>query len=276
MRPALHMLDALAAQLLFKARRAPPRRVLAPLIGEDLARCAVVSNRPRERLQHQSAPLVVRHHQAHQISRVIIQERRHVHPLLAPQKKREQIRLPQLIGLGALKAPLRGLRPRLCPHSRRRKPLLLQHPAHRRLRGPDPEEAPHHVPDPAAAGLRLGTLCLQHRLAPRVRLHRLPPLGRANRPRYQRGPSARPILPRPLRHRGVRNPKLLRHPRRRQLLIHNHRRRRHHHVQRPCASRPMLRAVLPLRPSLIRLRLHLFTPLGLGVCPIGGQVLSGF
>ena len=49
---------------------------------------------------------MVRHHETHQVARVVIQERRHVHPLMAPKKEREQIRLPQLVGLGALKAPL--------------------------------------------------------------------------------------------------------------------------------------------------------------------------
>ena len=115
MRPALHMLNPLPAQLLLEARRAPPRRVLAPLVGQDLPRRAVVGNRPRERLQHERAPLVVRHHETHQVPRVIIQERRHVHPLLAPEQEGKEIRLPQLIRLGALEAPLRRLAPGLHP-----------------------------------------------------------------------------------------------------------------------------------------------------------------
>jgi hypothetical protein len=259
--PALHVGDALAPKLLLKARRAPPRGVLAPLVGQDLPGHPIVGNRPRQRLQNERAPLMVRHHQAHEIARVIVQERRHVHPLLAPQKEGKEIRLPQLVGLGTLKAPLPGPRARL--HRRRRaQPLLPEHPAHRRLRRPDPEEAPHHVPDAPAPGLRLGTLCLEHRLAPRIGLRRLRPLGLAGRPPLQGVPPASPILLRPLQHRRVRNAQLLRYPRRRQLLVDHHGSGRQHHIQRPGASRPVRRDVLHLRPSLIRLRLHLFTPFG--------------
>jgi len=238
-RPALDMLDALAPQLLLKARRAAPSRVLAPLVGQDLPRRPIVGDRPRERLQHQGAPLVVRHHQAHQVPRVIIQERHHVHPLVAPKQEGEQIRLPKLIRLGALEAPLLRLGPRPDQLARLRKAFALQHPAHRGLGCPDPEEASHHVPDAPAPRLGLGALCFQHCLAPRVGLRHLRPLGLAGRPPLQGVPPASPILPRPLRHRGVRNLELLRHPGHRQLLVDHHRRGRPHHVLGPCPSRRM-------------------------------------
>jgi hypothetical protein len=226
----------------------------------------MVGNRPRERLQHERAPLVVRHREAHQVPRVIVQERRDIYPLLAPKQEREQIRLPQLVRLGPLKATPLRLRPRLHTCGRAQ-PLLPQHPAHRRLRRPNAEEAPHHVPNPPAPRLRLDALHFQHRLAPWVRRRPRRPRGWANRPRCQRGPSAHPILPRPLAERRVRYPELLRHPRHWQLLIDHHCSSRHHHVKRPRPSRRMCRTVLHLRPSLIQLRLHLFTPLGLGVFP---------
>jgi hypothetical protein len=65
----------------------------------------------------------------------------------------------------------------------------------------------------------------------------------------------------------VGNLQLLRHPRHRQLLVNHHCSGRHHHIQRPCASRRMRRAVLQLRPSLFRLRLHLCTPFGVRRLP---------
>lgn len=172
MRAALDVPDALAAKLLFKARRAAPGRVLAPLVGQDLARRAVVGDAARKRLQHERAPLVMRHHQAHQVARVIVQERRHVHPLMAPKEKREEIRLPQLVGLGALEALRRRPRPGFRHRAFFDQALLLQHPAHRRVGGPDAEEAPHHVADAPAARLRLGLLCRDHCLTARIALRR--------------------------------------------------------------------------------------------------------
>jgi hypothetical protein len=162
-RPALHVPDALAAQLLFKPRLPPPRGVLAPLVGEDLARRSVVGDPSRECLEHQRAPLVVRHHEAHEVARMVIQKRRHVHPLVPSQQEREQIRLPQLIGLGTLKAPRRGLRPRLRHRTLGLLRLSLQHPAYRRLGGPDAEEAPQHIANAPAPGLRLLALYCEHR-----------------------------------------------------------------------------------------------------------------
>ena len=52
-RSALHVADPLAAQLLFETRLAPPRRVLPPLVGQDLARRTVVRDPARKRLHHQ-------------------------------------------------------------------------------------------------------------------------------------------------------------------------------------------------------------------------------
>ena len=164
MRPALHVPDAMAAKLLLESRLATPRRVLAPLVGEDLARRPVVRDPARERLHHQRAPLMVRHHQAHQVARVIIQERRHVHPLVFPEQKREEVRLPQLIGLRALEAPLLrlGLRPRRLALVRNRR-LRRKHPAHRRLGGPDAKEAREHITNAPAPRLRVLSLHRKHR-----------------------------------------------------------------------------------------------------------------
>jgi hypothetical protein len=172
MRAALHVPDAVAPKLLLKARLAAPGGVLASLVGQDLARGAVVGDPTGKGFEHERAPLVVRHHQAHEIARVIIQERRHVDALVAPKQKREEVRLPQLIGLGALKAPLRRFGPRLRRRSLLRKPFLLEHPAHRRVGGADAKKAPHHVANAPASSLRLGLLRRNHRIAARIALRR--------------------------------------------------------------------------------------------------------
>ena len=280
MRAALDVAYAMAAKLFLKPSLAPPSGVLAPLVGEDLARGAVLGNPAGKCLQHQRAPLVVRHHQAHQIARMVIEERRDVHPLVLPQQEGKEIRLPQLIGLRALEAPRRGLEPRLRRRALLRKPLLLKHPAHGRVGSPNAEEAAHHVTNPAASGLRLGLLRCNHRLAARIALRhrravthrgvRFLREGRTRTPLWitarlaptaprrllQRRSTPCPVLLRPLTNRGVRNPQLTRHLMCRDPFVHHHRSSRHHHVLRP------RRARLPAF-SVLRFRVHSFAPFGL-------------
>jgi hypothetical protein len=169
-RPALDVAHAVAAKLLFEPGLATPGGVLAALVGQDLARGAIVRNAARQRLEHERAPLVVRHHHAHEVARVIVQERRHVDAFMAPQQEREEVRLPELIRLGALEAPIARLRSRLRRRPRRREPLALQHPPHRRVGGADAEEAPHHIANAPAPGLRLLSLHREHRLAASIGL----------------------------------------------------------------------------------------------------------
>lgn len=109
-RPALHVRDALSTQLRLERRRAAPGGVLPTLVGQDLARRAVLGNTPRQRLQHQRAALVMRQRPTHEITRVIIEEGNEVQPLMPAQQEGEQIRLPQLVRLGALEALLPRLR----------------------------------------------------------------------------------------------------------------------------------------------------------------------
>jgi hypothetical protein len=131
--PALDVPDAIPLELLLEVRASTPRRVLPALVGQDLLRCAVIRDATRQRLHHQGALLVMRHHQAHDVSRVVIQERRHVHPLVLAQQEREQVRLPQLVRLGALEAMRRGLGFGARRRALRRHAFRFQHPAHRRL-----------------------------------------------------------------------------------------------------------------------------------------------
>lgn len=284
-RAALHVPDTVAPELLLEPRLTPPGRVLAPLVGQNLARRAIVGDCPRQRLQHKRAPLVMRHHQAHEIARMVIQERRHVHPLMTPEQERKEIRLPELIGLGALKAPLLRLGPRACRRPPLGEPLLPQHPAHRRVGSANAEEAPHHVANAPAPSLRLGLLRRNHRISPRVALrlaltHRdarfgafgaharalwisaRPAAATPGRLLKRRAPTqAIPLHPR--RHGRARNAQLLRHTLRRDPLVNDHRGRRNHHVARPSAAGfPATLVFAPLR-RRIRFRLHSYSPFGL-------------
>jgi hypothetical protein len=247
MRPALHVPDAVAPQLFLEIRRAAPGRVLPPLIRQDLARRAVVSNASGQGLHHQRALLVMRHRQAHQVARVIVQEGRHIHPLVLAQQKSKKVRLPELIGLGTLKTHRLGLRLGLGWLPLLGDALSLQHPAHRRLRRANPEETLHHVPDPPATSLRLLPLHRHDRLAPRIPL--------ALRPRLRLQPlhTASPIPTHPLAQRRVRHRKPARRLIPARLPLHHRPRYRQPDIQRPALAH------LPGPSTCLVSRLHLST-----------------
>lgn len=166
LRPALHVPDAVPPELLLELGLAPPRRVLASLIGQHLARRPVVGNAPPERLHHQRRSLVVRQRVRHHVARAVVHEPRQVQPLVLAQQEREDVRLPQLVGLGALEAPWRVLprarrRPRL-----RNQPLLVQDAAHLRLRDPESLIATDLVPDPPRPEAGVLALDRHDRVAP--------------------------------------------------------------------------------------------------------------
>ena len=165
MRAALHVCDAVALQLRLELGAPAPSGVLAALIGQDLPRRPVVGDAARERLEHQHATLVMRHRKAHEVAGVIVQECRHVDPLVSAQQEREQIRLPQLVRLGTLEV----LHLDLLSHSAlgrlRLDPLGSQHPSHRRLRRADPQKPPHHIADATVPSAR----CLRTRCEDRLR-----------------------------------------------------------------------------------------------------------
>lgn len=261
-RPALHVCDAVPTQLVLKLGRATPRRVLPPLVGEDLARGTIVGDAARQRFQHQRAALVMRHRKAHQIPRVIIEEGSKINPLVPTQQKREQIRLPQLVRLSALEAMLRrpGAMPHLPRDSPRACPFALQHPAHRRLRGTDAEHALHHIANAPAARLRLR--CLQrhdHRTtrfatATWLRLRRARP---GHQPRFP----ARAITLHPLKRRRVRHPQLQGNLICAQVLFNHRTREAHTHLHRPRLSTGARHPVRGSRTPCLVLACHLPTPL---------------
>ncbi len=255
-RPALDMPDAMTLELGLELGIAPPAGVLPALVGQDLARRTILGHATGQGLQHQTALLVMRQCQTHQIARVIVQERRHVQPLVLAQQEREQIRLPQLVRLGSLEPVLTRLR--LGPSSRpgRCQPLLLQHPLHRAGRSPQPEVTPQHIPDAPTPGRWLGTLRRHDRRPPR----RHPGLLRSHPGTAATLQPRRPqtaITPYPLRHRDVRHPEPRRHRMRIAALIHHRSHHRRHHVHRPALPMPPPRPVSSTRPPRLSLGCHL-------------------
>jgi hypothetical protein len=215
-RPALDVPDPLAAQLLLEVRVPAPGHVLAPLVRQHLARRPVLGNPPRQRLQYQRRALVVRHHQGHQVPRVVVHEGGHVQTLMPPQEKREDVRLPELIRLRALESMLGRTRLGHCLGYFLQQTFFVEDPPHRRLRHPQPLEARHHVPDAPRPLFGVLTPGLHHRRTPRILRSPIRPRLRFRRPFFRPPLRVRPVLPvpaRPLRHRRSRDAKGLGHRR---------------------------------------------------------------
>ena len=109
LRPALHVPDAVLAELFFEFRLAAPRGVLPALVRQHFLRRAVLRYPARQRLHHQVRLLVMRERKRHDVPRVVVHEAHEVEPLVLAQQKREDVALPKLIGLRPLEASRRML-----------------------------------------------------------------------------------------------------------------------------------------------------------------------
>lgn len=240
LRPALDVSDAVLAKLFLEFRLAAPHRVLPPLVGEDFLRRAVLRDAARERLHHEIRFLVVRERKRDDVTRVIVHEADEVEPLVLAQQKREDVALPELVGLRALEATRRVLaRPlrRLLLDE----PGLVQDGAHLRLAHAQALEAREHVADPPRAVLGVRLAHLHHGVALGRRLRRR----RRRRTRLARDERVEPAVlveVDPRVDRRERNPEEARHrePRRASL---------HHLLNHP---EPKLDGVRSSRPALQR------------------------
>lgn len=68
LRSRLHVANPFAPQLLLELCLAAPRRVLPAVVGQKLARRAVVGDPAPERLHHELAPLVMRERERHEVA----------------------------------------------------------------------------------------------------------------------------------------------------------------------------------------------------------------
>jgi hypothetical protein len=89
--PALDVPDPILPKPLLEERLAAPRRVLSPLVGQDLLRHTESCDPSLECLQDQRALLVVRQDEAHEEARVVVHEGRQIKPLVASQQKCEDV-----------------------------------------------------------------------------------------------------------------------------------------------------------------------------------------
>lgn len=150
LRSALHVPDAVPSELPLEVRLPAPGRVLPPLIRQHLLGRAVLRDAPREGLHHQLRPLMVGERVRHDEARVVVHEGRQVQPLLPPQQKRENVRLPELVRGRSLEAP-RWMRPSwLLRRSLFEQPLLVEDPPDFSLADAERLEARQDIADPAS------------------------------------------------------------------------------------------------------------------------------
>ncbi len=182
LRPALHVPDAVAPELLLERGLAAPGRVLPALVGEHLRRRPERRDAPLQRLHHEARALVVRDRERDDEAAVVVEERGDVEPLVAPQQEGEDVRLPELVRRGALEAPRRVVSR---PGGRRclgKQPFLVQDAEHLRRRDAERLETAELVADAAGTVLRVRLLRGDDLVAPGVAL---PPRRRRDRLRLE-------------------------------------------------------------------------------------------
>ena len=108
-RSTLDVLDALTFQLGLELRLPPPRRVLATVVRQHLARHAKGSQPALESFHHQLGLLSVRHRVADDEAAAVVHEDGHIEPLVTAQQESEDVRLPKLVRLRPLEAPRQRL-----------------------------------------------------------------------------------------------------------------------------------------------------------------------
>jgi hypothetical protein len=100
-----HLVDAAALAQLRERALAAPRHVLGAVVGQDLLGSAVVGDGSLEDLAHQRSRRARVQPVADDVAAVVVHEGDHVHAAaLALEHEGEQVRLPQMVGLGALEA----------------------------------------------------------------------------------------------------------------------------------------------------------------------------
>jgi hypothetical protein len=98
---------------------------------------------------------MVRQRVADHKARVVVHEGAQVQPLLPPEQKREEVRLPELIRCRPLEAPWWVLTPARRLRLLRDQPLFVQDPTYLALAHAECLQAPQHVSNPARTPVRM-------------------------------------------------------------------------------------------------------------------------
>ncbi len=205
LRSAPDVLDAHPLEHLFELRLAPPHRVLPPVVRQYLGGLPVRGNAALEGFHHQRRFLVMRERVSHHKPAVVIHEHAHVQPLGSPQPKREDVRLPQLVGHRPLEPP-RQVLARNLGRWRLDQSLVVQDPSHRLLRDAQCLEPRQHIADAPRAPALVLLLQRDHLFA----LHGVHRVRRLPRPVRRCSARLEPVRPafakclHPFRHRRLR------------------------------------------------------------------------
>lgn len=191
LRTALAVLDTVTPQSFLKLGLAAPRCVLPTLVGQHLARLAVVRDAALQRFDHETRLLVMRHRPGHEVARVVVHEADEVDALMSAEFEGEDVALPELIRLRALETARRFVA-RLLHLPLWNQPRLVQDATHVRLGHTEPFEASEHIPNPSRPPVRMRFAQLhdlRHRRGRLTRSFLLPFDGcqrRARHPKSQR------------------------------------------------------------------------------------------
>jgi hypothetical protein len=172
LRPTLAVVDAVAPQQLLELGLAAPSSVLPTLIGQHLARMAVLGDAALQRLDDEARLVVMSHRPRHQVSRVVVHEADNVDTLMSPQLEGEDVRLPELIRFRAFEPPNR-LVTRRDHLAFDQQPFLVKDAAHRGLGDAEPLEPSEHIADSPCAPLRVRLSQCDHLVAGHLEV--LPP-----------------------------------------------------------------------------------------------------
>lgn len=101
---ALEVRDSILAKFGLKPTHPPPIGILAPVVGEHLLRWIELADRPAIHLDDGFGRRAAEQIRPHDEARVIVQERDQV-GVTSPKTEGEDVRLPHLVGSGALEEP---------------------------------------------------------------------------------------------------------------------------------------------------------------------------
>jgi hypothetical protein len=147
LRPTRNMSDSVLPQPLLEFGHSTPGAVLPTLISEHLARLTVRGDAALQGLDHQRRALMVSQQMRDHEARVVVHESDQVQPLVASEQEGEDVRLPHLVGLGALEAPRRTRAPVTDCGLRCQQSRLVEDAPHGGRRHPDGLEATQEVAD---------------------------------------------------------------------------------------------------------------------------------
>ena len=155
LRPTSDVTDAVAPKQTLKLSLSAPRRVLRAVVGQNLLGRPEGRDAALEGFQHELRALMVRRRVRNDKTRVVVHEDRQVHPLVASEQKRENVRLPKLIRCRPLESTHRMLSGLSGPRRRLEQPFLMQNATHVRLAHAERRKARQHVSDATRSVIRM-------------------------------------------------------------------------------------------------------------------------